>query len=78
MFRSNLYLWLITSTTITLDGRNSRQIQRQKEKQKTKNRSGKNGDVFNSADILRTTESKITTKISHEGIKKTSLKHRQV
>ena len=78
MFRSNLYLWLIISTIITLDGRNSRQIQRQKEKQKTKNRSGKNGDVFNSADIRRTTESKITTKISHEGIKETSLKHRQV
>lgn len=38
----------------------------------------KNGDVFNSADIRRTTESKITTKISHEGIKETSLKHRQV
>ena len=77
MFRSNLYLWLIISTIITLDGRNSRQIQRQKEEKK-KNRSGKNGDVFNSADILRTTESKITTKISHEGIKETPLKHRQV
>lgn len=74
-FRSNLYLWLIISTIITLDGRNSRQIQRQKEKKK--NRSGKNGDVFNSADILRTTESKITAKFSHEDIK-TLLKHRQV
>ena len=34
MFRSNLYLWLIISTIITLDGRNSRQIQRQKEEKK--------------------------------------------
>ena len=49
-----------------------------KDKKKKKNRSGKNGDVFNSADILRTTESKITTKFSHEDIKMTLLKHRQV
>lgn len=47
-------------------------------KKKKKTDLVKNGDVFNSADIRRTTESKITTKISHEGIKETSLKHRQV
>ena len=49
-----------------------------KTKRKKKTDLVKNGDVFNSADIRRTTESKITTKISHEGIKETSLKHRQV